>query len=434
MTIQPRRARSASVIVLALAASACSGTSDPVSGPEPTTAEPNAVTTAPPAALALADEPVDEIAVDEESGDRTTADDTSTADDDESDTHTSTDEADDTDVYRDPSIPTSGGQPGTPAPAPTNDGVPAGYTGALGQMDPDTLLFGPLAPLPTATSGTFPLTGLPGSSAAPAVVVKIDNSSKARPQAGLNDADVVIEEEVESGITRFAAIFHSTDAVVGPVRSGRTTDLSFLHSLGRAGLVYSGANSITDTLLRQVDDVANYSAARSGGFWRQTGRSAPSNLFADTADFRSVGSAPPAWFHVGTPTVAGDTVSTVSVQFPSSSATWTWDGAAWLRRQNGTAHVTADGSQVSAANVIVVETPRVATGMVDSAGSVVPEFVWAGQGNAVVFTGGQRYEGVWTRSRLSEPAVFTTAEGQVLNIAPGRTWIEIVEPGNHSSS
>lgn len=418
MTIQPRRARSASVFVLALAASACSGTPDTVSGPEPTTAERAPVTTdAPPDALALAEPP-------------TLADEVPDLDG----LHTNGDAPTTDDVYDDESIPTSGGGTGTPAAAPSNGGVPAGYTGALGHMDPAALLFGPLGPLPTAAPGTFPLTGLPGGSAAPAVVVKIDNSSKARPQAGLNDADIVIEEEVESGITRFAAIFHSTDAVVGPVRSGRTTDLSFLHSLGRAGLVYSGANSITDTLLRQVDGVANYSAARSGGFWRQTGRSAPSNLFADTASFRAVGSAPPAWFHVGSPTLAGEAATSVSVQFPASSASWTWDGAAWLRRQNGSAHLTADGSQVSAANVIVVEAPRVATGMVDSAGSVVPEFVWAGQGRAVVFTGGQRYEGVWTRSRLGEPAVFTTAEGEVLTVAAGRTWIEIVEAGNHSSS
>ena len=68
-----------------------------------------------------------------------------------------------------------------------------------------------------------PLTGLPSdeaSAARPALVVKIDNyPTEARPQSGLNQADVVFEELVE-GITRFAAVFQSENAdPVGPIRS-----------------------------------------------------------------------------------------------------------------------------------------------------------------------------------------------------------------------
>src|SRR5262249_32805746 len=66
----------------------------------------------------------------------------------------------------------------------------------------------------------MPLTGLPVAdpaiAARPALVVKIDNHSQARPQSGLNAADVVFEENVEN-LTRFAAVFHSQDAdPVGP--------------------------------------------------------------------------------------------------------------------------------------------------------------------------------------------------------------------------
>ena len=39
--------------------------------------------------------------------------------------------------------------------------------------------------------------------------MKIDNHPLARPQWGINQADVVFEELVEGNITRFAAIFHS---------------------------------------------------------------------------------------------------------------------------------------------------------------------------------------------------------------------------------
>ena len=82
------------------------------------------------------------------------------------------------------------------------------------------------APAPTVAANADPLTGLPHDPSAPvraALIVKIDNAPKARPQAGINDADVVVEEGVEGGVTRFATLFQSHDAVsVGPVRSARS--------------------------------------------------------------------------------------------------------------------------------------------------------------------------------------------------------------------
>src|SRR5688500_1509935 len=92
-------------------------------------------------------------------------------------------------------------------------------------------------PAPAVDANANPLTGLPRDPAAPtraALVVKIDNAPKALPQAGINDADVVVEEGVEGGVTRFATLFHSKDAAsVGPVRSARSTDLLYAQQVGR---------------------------------------------------------------------------------------------------------------------------------------------------------------------------------------------------------
>ena len=80
---------------------------------------------------------------------------------------------------------------------------------------------------------------------APAVVVKIDNVDAARPQTGVNQADVVYEEMVEGGLTRLAAIFQSQyPTVVGPVRSGRLTDAGIADDLNHPVLAYSGTNAI----------------------------------------------------------------------------------------------------------------------------------------------------------------------------------------------
>ena len=78
----------------------------------------------------------------------------------------------------------------------------------------------------------MPLTGMPitdpALAARPALVVKIDNHPDARPQSGLNQADIVFELLVE-GITRYALVFGSTlPTTVGPVRSARSSDIDLL--------------------------------------------------------------------------------------------------------------------------------------------------------------------------------------------------------------
>jgi hypothetical protein len=104
-----------------------------------------------------------------------------------------------------------------------------------------------VAPSTTTVVGPpAPLTGLPGDpslATKPVLIVKIDNHPEARPQAGLNQADIVYEEIVE-GITRFAAVFQSTDAApVGPIRSARTTDLNIFAAYGRPLIAWSGGNA-----------------------------------------------------------------------------------------------------------------------------------------------------------------------------------------------
>ncbi|MEM7338548.1 MAG: DUF3048 domain-containing protein [Actinomycetota bacterium] len=336
----------------------------------------------------------------------------------------------------DPEDPADPGQPVTTLRGPT-DGSTALYRGVVASLDPSEQVIQPVAGAPLATAGVMPLTGLPGQVPdRPAIVVKIDNSPPARPQSGLNAADVVVEEEVEGGLTRFAAIFHSRTSTVGPVRSGRTTDLGVLASLGQPLFVYSGANSVTDSLIRRQDYIQNRSFDTSSGFWRSPNRRAPSNLYTEldrhweTAE----GAAPPAMFEFrtdiddGGDRSGGDPgeVEQITVRFRANRVTWEWAGAAWLRRQGGEPHLEADGDQVSAANVLVMEANEVSTGMVDGAGSPVPEFVLVGTGPVTVFTGGRQIDGTWTRPTLDSVATITDARGNAIPLTPGRTWIEVL--------
>src|SRR5437870_3896363 len=88
-----------------------------------------------------------------------------------------------------------------------------------------------------------PLSGVKVSQvpARPALAVKVENLPAARPQTGLSWADLVYEEPVEGGITRFIAIYQCQDAArIEPVRSARFTDVDILVQLGKPVFGYAG--------------------------------------------------------------------------------------------------------------------------------------------------------------------------------------------------
>jgi hypothetical protein len=354
---------------------------------------------------------------------------------DESDTSGVATGADDQDDSTPPTTAGSGLSPINTV-AVGSGGDPDGiYIGKLGTLDPDAPQVPGVVVPPDLSPNMLPLTGeIATVPDRPAAVVKIDNGSAATPHQGLNAADIVIEEEVEGGVTRFAAIFHSTPSIVGPVRSGRTTDLALISSLGSPLLMYSGANQITEGILRSNTNIQNRSHDSSpGGYWRDGARNAPSNLFSDTAPHwaSATGGPPPAQFHYRTfvEAAAGVSDDELTVSYPASIAKWTWDGERWLRWQRGEEHLLVSGEQVDAANVVVIEAERIATGMVDSSGGAVPEFYYVGSGRATVFTDGNRIEGTWTRPTLNSVATLTDSDGTPIELTPGRTWIQLVESG-----
>ncbi len=332
----------------------------------------------------------------------------------------------------DPPPDDSGMLPVTTIPGPPG-GVPDGtYTGVLGRLAPDEQLIGPAAPAPAVVPGRLPLTGLPGSTPnRPAIVVKVDNGAAANPQTGLNAADIVFEEEVEGGVSRFAAVFHSNSSIIGPVRSGRTTDISLVSSLGNPILAYSGANDMTELIIRNQEHIRNHSHATTSGYWRDEDRQAPSNLYTHTGPhWASVDGGPPPpqfVYRDEGESADGTAVSSFSIDYPASQAAWAWEDDRWTRSQRGSVHEVMGGEPVTAANVVVIEAERVGTGMFDSAGGPVPEFLYVGEGPATVFTDGHRIDGTWTRPSLVDVATLTTPEGDVIELTPGRTWIQLIE-------
>lgn len=292
-----------------------------------------------------------------------------------------------------------------------------------------------------------PLTGLPptdpGVLTRPAVVVKIDNvQPKARPQAGLNQADVVYEERVEGSVTRLLAVFHSEDAApVGPVRSARTSDIGIFTPLGRPYFAWSGANATFAQRIRSAPVVdVGYDAA-SSRYRRDRSRPAPSNLMLNsTVDLRTIPAdgqtTPPALFTYRAPDqqpaglepVAGVRV-TYGSQAGSAPVEYRWNGEGWARSQAGSPHVDAAGVQVAPANVIIQFVSYAATDVADQFGTPIPEAQLVGEGEVWVLTAGGLVAGRWHKPSLDAVTTYTDAAGQPIALTPGRTWVALPMPG-----
>ncbi len=335
------------------------------------------------------------------------------------------------------SVSTSGatGPATTVAAGPSAVDPDAVYKGLVGRLGLDDPVATPVAAAPAAGPGVQPLTGLPGPVPdRPAAVVKIDNSPKARPQVGLEQADIVVEEEVEGGVTRLAAVFHSQGGVVGPVRSGRTTDIPVLDGLGSPLLVYSGANQVIDALLVRQAGGAEPQRRADLGLLAGTGPQGAVEPVHRPGCPVGVGHRRPASGPVRLPgggeaPAGGQPAASFAVTYRANRVSWAWNGELWARSQGGAPHVVAAGGQLAVANVVVVETAKLDTGMVDTSGARVPEFAFVGAGPATVFTGGRRIAATWTRPTLRSAVTLTAADGSVVGLTPGRTWVEVVEAG-----
>lgn len=277
------------------------------------------------------------------------------------------------------------------------------------------------------------------------VVVVIDNTPEARPQAGIAAASLTFETLTESGITRLMSVYLERDTgTVGPIRSLRPYFLD-LASGYRALLVHAGGSPASLQELRNSSDVANIEALNpSPAFHRDPNRLDPHNLFGSTGGARDIarqnGADSPVPFD-GLPHAVSlpgtyPSARTVTLSFgtaaipalPAYVVEYRYDQATdrYSRWVGGAPCTDADtGHQVSTANVAVLQTD-IAPIPGDTAGRISIRLT--GAGRAQIFEHGREITGRWQRAGSSAPLRFLTSSGSPVAFAPGTSWVEIVGP------
>ena len=269
----------------------------------------------------------------------------------------------------------------------------------------------------------------------PALIIKIENTPDARPQSGLESADVVYETVVDGGITRFFSVFNSTmPETVGPIRSVRPVDSSLAQQLG--GLfVFAGGIAQEVERISAVPSLIPLTETSAGdAMFRESARQAPHNLYGYPDGFLAYGGAPVppqalfSYLDAGE-VFAGEPVESFTVGLSTDtdydpSYTWEPTSRTWLRSVAGEASTMASGVQVAPTNVVIqFTTYDPEPGVFQAMG------ITTGSGEVWVFTDGKLAKGTWTRNDPNLPATYTDAAGKPIKLAPGRTWVELAARG-----
>lgn len=284
-----------------------------------------------------------------------------------------------------------------------------------------------------------PLTGeemADGQAGRPILLVKIENTPAGAPQKGVKDADLVVEQLVEGGLTRLAAFYYSKQPkTVGHVRSLRTTDISLAKPVGATIVASGGAGGVVDRVKRNKIGVVTEDQ-NAAGFRRDPGKSAPYDRLIDTraiakrAKSKAKDQSYLPWLTSDKQSLGPEPnqARRATVRFSRGSTTeWKLSGQTWTRA-NG-----YSDPEFKADNLVVLEVPVSEAGYTDAAGNPVPETILKGKGKATVLTAEGGYRANWTKKGIAG-SIQLTANGEDVRLQPGKTWIELIPRGQGSVS
>lgn len=265
----------------------------------------------------------------------------------------------------------------------------------------------------------------------PVIAVKIGNTEAAYPLSGLNDADVIYEELVEGGITRFVALYQCDEPKrVGPVRSARTTDPRILLQYADPPiLAYSGASPAVTQYVTKIGVVSLTETSANPAYTRDSARIAPHNLYVSIkalyreARRAEADTSSPDPVFAFSDEIAGSSkrARSASVTFAySNTARWTWSDRRWVRLFDGAPMVLQDGEPLAVDNVLIQEV------VVKPGIGISPDVTLTGSGRAWLLRDGRVVQGRWSRPSLDDVTEFRTKAGDELSLAPGRTFVELV--------
>ncbi|MDD4901853.1 MAG: DUF3048 domain-containing protein [Patescibacteria group bacterium] len=270
---------------------------------------------------------------------------------------------------------------------------------------------------------------------APAAIM-IDNHPDARPQAGLEKANLVYEAEVEGYYTRLMAVFATDEKVekIGPLRSARPYFVDWADELGAVyGHCGGSPEALVDIEQKGLVDLNEFYSGQY--FWRATNRAAPHNIYISSDNFNKflidkniLPSDYSSWqFKEDAPTTNSSTTAEISINYraPSFRAKWVYDKTDndYIRYFENGPELTADNNLIIAKNIIIQIVPAA---VIDAVLRLKMQNV--GSGDATICLDGACQAGRWVKEDSASRTRFNYANGEEVKFNAGTTWIEVMRP------
>jgi hypothetical protein len=291
----------------------------------------------------------------------------------------------------------------------------------------------------------------------PAALIVIDNAGLARPQYGLQSADIVFEYLSEYQITRFTLVYFNTYAAnIGPVRSCRMINTYLVEAFqgvtacsgasdGTLGYLWGSAGPGLPALRVAINDYDH-----GDHFYRVNWKPAPHNVFMDLGRVQKLvaeAGVPggPYTIDVAHPdSTAG--VAAAAPAIPLHGVGYTYDGTCLCYRpfDQGSPRIDSQngGAQLAVKNVVLMHVPFRQAGWVEDVNGGA-QSIWYdmnGSGPADIWSNGLLIHATWHQGaagqnyyqNTTQPLVFTDEAGNLLRLDTGLTWIHVVGNGQAS--
>jgi len=266
-----------------------------------------------------------------------------------------------------------------------------------------------------------------------AVLAIIENSVGARPQSGLNNADIIYETMAEGGIPRFIALFQKENVQkIGPIRSARSyfLDIAKEYNLpfAHCGGSQEALTEIKNNKLMSMNEMTNTSS-----YWRDPARKAPHNLYTSTEKLRNLTKTKG---YVNSPSVKlrFDKSYWDNATLPKATnvllkmnrlynTSYTYKNGVYLKSMDGKSSTNKeDNLPLSFKNVVLQ-----ITSIKIQADGVHLDIKLVGTGEGYVISNGKFVKMHWAKKDASSQTFLTDEKGNSLPLNPGKTWWNIVD-------
>lgn len=270
------------------------------------------------------------------------------------------------------------------------------------------------------------------------IAVMLDNQRQARPQAGLDQAEIIYEVLAEGWITRYMAVFLMNEPeLIGPVRSARPYFID--KAMEFDGLyVHDGGSpqAFADIAKFKVADIDAQSRS-SKVFWRKKHKSRPHNEYtsaqaireaAKQSNYREIGDFETLLFYNEDEKINGIKTSYVKIPYHKDykpSFEYHEEENLYYRYINDQPHRDEVSEKHLTAKNIIVQKAK--TKVIDSAGR--REIQLVGEGQGFFITHGEMKEIIWKKTSRRAITRFYDENGEEIRLNPGVTWIEVI-PSN----